>query len=559
MAQLLFTFLVATFLWFSGQMASAVADDVKPAPASVQNGKPAHKITEARYLDGLSCLESKDVGCASVALASLNPASPYAKLLRAQIVAASGTYDTPLRLLIPLQAETGLLPQASASLHATLALAYEAQDNFLYALEQRVQAEAFYDKPEEVADNQMHIWKMLSAQSRDALVEMRGESSDAVVQGWIDLALATNNNDRKDRSVEQWRAAYPDHPAGEALLAAISKTTPLKGNAPSTSGFQGKIALLLPLGSSSYEAAANSVRAGVMAAFKAEAGQGEIRAYDTGGPEGVFQAYQQAVTEGAQFVIGPLTRDEVTALSAQQLTVPVLALNQPEGNVKPREHLMLFGLPVEAEAREVAHLARDHGMQNALVIVADNPLGQRMAKAFVEEWRGLDGGITAQLTIPAVGKLAEFKAEAAAHPADMIFLASGVEQARLVRPYLDLATPTYGTSHIYDGMSKSVQNVDLVAIHFVDLPWLVDPENPILALYRSAAEQAPPNAELQRMFAMGVDAYRLIPLLAANPVPGKKVLEGATGGLDISEGGMLVRELPVAQFRREGVVLENTP
>lgn len=556
MAQLLVTFLVTALVWFSGQMASA--DDARPASPPAPAVKSTQKITEARYLDGLNCLESKDVGCANVALASLNPASPYAKLLRAQIIATSGAYDTPLRLLIPLQAETGLLPQASASLHATLALAYEAQDNFLYALEQRVQVEAFYDKPEQVADNQMRIWKMLSAQTRDVLVEMRGESSDTVVQGWIDLAIAVQDSDRKERSIAQWRAAYPDHPAGDALLASITRNGQVaKDDAPAVTGFQGKIALLLPLESPDYAAAARSVRAGVMAAFRAEAGKGDIPAYDTGGPEGVFQAYQRAVADGAQFVIGPLTRDEVTALSAQTLTVPVLALNQPEGNVKAREHLMLFGLPAEAEAREVAQLARDHGMQSALIVASNDPLGQRMAKAFAEEWRGLDGSITAQLTIPAVNQLADFKAEAAAHPADMIFLAAGADQARLARPYLDLATPTYGTSHIYDGMPRSVQNVDLVAVHFVDLPWLVDPENPVLALFRS--EEQAPSAELRRMFAMGVDAYRLIPLLAANPVSGKKLLEGATGSLSLGEGGTLMRELPVAQFRREGVVLESTP
>jgi outer membrane PBP1 activator LpoA protein len=159
-----------------------------------------------------------------------------------------------------------------------------------------------------------------------------------------------------------------------------------------------------------------------------------------------------------------------------------------------------------------------------------------------------------QLSIPASDNLANFKAEAAAHPSDMIFLASSAPQARLVRPYLDQAIPTYGTSHLYDGISRSVQNLDLVAIHFVDMPWLVDPDNPdFSALERSGS------AELQRLFALGLDAYRLLPLLAERPVAGKKLLDGATGGISMSEGGLLTRELPMAQFRREGIALENLP
>jgi len=556
MAQRLFTFLITACVLLSGGSASAETSSAKSAAAPVQLQKNVQKVTENRYLDGLNCLQSKDSGCASVVLASMNPASPYAKLLRAQIAAASSAYDTALRLLIPLQAENGLLPQAKASLHATLALAYEAQDNILYALEQRVQAEPYLERQEDVADNQAHIWKILSTQTHDSLVEMRGESADATVQGWIDLALGVAASERKANSISQWRAAYPDHPAGELLLASIAKLAPV-GATTSSQGFAGKIALLLPLESPAYAGAARSVQAGVAAAQKAEAGAGAIQAYDSAGPEGVYQAYQQAVADGAQFVIGPLTRDEVLALAAQPLTVPVLALNQPDGNVKQQDRLMLFGLPVEAEARQVAHIARSNGMQSALIVLADNPLGQRMAKAFVEEWRGLDGNITAQLAIPAADGLAEFKAEAAAHPADMIFLATGVDQARLARPYLDLATPTYATSHIYDGNAKNVQNVDLVAIHFVDLPWLVDPENPILSLYRGA--DLLPSAEMQRLFAMGLDAYRLVPLLTGGQSAGKKLLDGATGSISMGENGAVVRELPVAQFRREGVALESSP
>jgi outer membrane PBP1 activator LpoA protein len=554
MAQRLLTSLITALLAFSCLVATA-AEAVKSTLPT--NGGKSLKTAEVRYLDGLDCLKAKDVGCASVALASISPASPYAKLLQAQIAAQNGAYDTPLRLLIPLQAETGLIPQASASLHATLALAYEAQDNVLNAVEQHVAAEPFLEQMQEIEANQASIWKLLAAQSRDALIEMRGESGDSVVQGWIDLALAVQGNERKAASVAQWRNSYPDHPVSESLLNKIVAAQTGVKEIAIGSGFAGNIALLLPLESPDYAAAARAVQAGVMAAFKAEGGRGTVQAYDSGGPEGVVQAYQQAIVNGAQFVIGPLTRDEVVTLANQHLTVPVLALNQPDTNLKAQPNLLLFGLPVDAESRQIAHLARNSGMQTALVVTADNPLGQRMAKAFVEEWRNLGAKVTAQLTIPAQDALPTLKAEAVMHPADMIFLAAGADQARITRPYLDLATPTYATSHIYDGASKSVQNVDLVAVHFVDLPWLVDPENPALSLFRS--NELLPNAEMQRLYAMGLDACRLVPVIEAHPAPGKKILDGATGSISLTETGTLVRELPVAQFRNEGVALENMP
>lgn len=560
-----FLFLLSVLFTSLIQVAHSATEAKKsPQPPSAaiqavkkpQPEKKPQKTAEEHYLDGLACLKAGDAGCASAALAAINPAAPYAKLLSAQIAAANNDFDAPLRLLIPLQAEAGLLPQAYASLHSTLALAYESQENVLYALEQRVKAEPFLGGPAEVADNQTRIWKLLSMQAREALVEMRGESPDAIVQGWIDLALAVAYAERKGRNIEQWRMAYPDHPAGDKLLATIAET-PVEANIPNTASFQGKIALLLPLESAAYSSAARAVQAGFMAAHASDAGMPEVVSYATGETESTVQAYRHAVAEGAQFIVGPLTRDEVTALAAEDLTIPVLALNQAEGNLKPKDHLTLFGLSAEGEARQVARLARDHGMQNALLVVADTPLAQRMAKAFSEEWHALDGNVTAQLVIPDSDKLADFKTEAAARPADMIFLAADAAHGRLVRPYLDPAIPTYGTSHLYDGAPKSVQNLDLVAVHFVDMPWLIDPDNPDFSAYRPSEGLG--SAELQRLFALGLDAYRLVPLLAVRPAAGKKLLEGATGTISMTEEGVLMRELPNAQFRRDGVSLESAP
>ncbi len=559
MVQRIYAFLCVAAFALGASVPSAAAEAKKTVavPSAVQPEKKPQKTAEERYLDGLNCLGAADTGCAGAVLAGLSPASAYAKLLKAQIAAGSADYDTALRLLIPLQAETGLLPQAYASLHATLALAYESQDNGLYALEQRVKAEPYLANVAQVAENQARIWKLLAVQAKEALIEMRGESSNPIVQGWIDLALAVGYSERKERGIDQWRQAYPDHPIGNQLLASIAKTHAAAVPVTDAAPFNQKIALLLPLQSPAYASAAHMVQAGFMAAHKASADQAQITVYDSGGTEGVVQAYERAVAEGAQYVVGPLVRDEVNALVSQPLPTPVLALNQPEGGAVAKEHLQLFGLPVEAEATQVAETARAHGMQSALVIAADTPLGQRMAKAFVDAWRSQDGSIAAQLVIPAVTKLAELKAEAATHPADMIFLAADAGLARMARPYLDLAIPTYGISHIYDGSPKSVQNDDLVAVHFVDMPWIVDPGNPSLTVYRFAGNSG--DAEMQRLYALGLDAYRLLPLLASGAANDKVLLDGATGRVGMGADGKLTREMSIAQFRRDGVALEDAP
>lgn len=86
------------------------------------------------------------------------------------------------------------------------------------------------------------------------------------------------------------------------------------------------------------------------------------------------------------------------------------------------------------------------------------------------------------------------------------------------------------------------------------MPWLVDPDNPDF----SGTEHTG-SAESQRLYALGMDAYRLLPILAGHPEAGRKLLGGATGSISVGSDGVLTRDLPMAQFRSEGIALEKQP
>jgi outer membrane PBP1 activator LpoA protein len=538
--------------------AVAPANAKKPAPAATVPlpKKPAipAKPIEQRYLDGLVCLEIQDSACAQVELAFINPASSYAKLLQAAIAASGGDFETALRLLIPLKAENNLIPRAHASLHATLARAYVLQENPLPALEHYVKA-ATYLPAEQQDTNQAALWKVIAGLPREVLLEMRGEGSDDEIQGWIDLAIAAGYSERRAKNIEQWRTAYPNHPVSEKLLASITALQQQESAKPVSAGVSGKIALLLPLESPAFAAAAQAVQAGFMAAHALEATPPEVQVYATGSPAQAVEVYKMAVYEGAQWVVGPLPRDEVSALSGMLLQVPTLVLNQPEKDFKAQDNLLMLPLSAEAEARQVARQVRELGLQTAQVVMADAPLAKRVAQAFSDEWKRLDGTLNTPATIPEAGKLGTLKA--VSQSADMIFLAADAARARVVRPFMDTATPTYGISQLYDGSPKALGALDMLAVRFVDMPWMLEADNPDYASLRVAAAEFK-GADLQRLFALGVDAYRLLPRLQ-DKLAGKVLLEGLTGRISSGQNGLLQRELPLAQFRREGVVLENQP
>src|SRR5690606_16124296 len=121
-----------------------------------------------------------------------------------------------------------------------------------------------------------------------------------------------------------------------------------------------QIALLLPMQGKLAEAG-EAVRDGFFAAYFQALENGrqtpEVRQYDSS--TDAISAYQQAIAEGADLVIGPIDKEKVTELSLMpSLEVHVLSINPP--HTPPAQPLKGFyqcGLAVEDEARQVARQA----------------------------------------------------------------------------------------------------------------------------------------------------------------------------------------------------------
>jgi hypothetical protein len=339
-------------------------------------------------------------------------------------------------------------------------------------------------------------------------------------------------------------------PAGQAaatpVLAAPATATP----APPA----GDIALLLPLKSADFQAAAEALRLGFMTARERDGSKLSvtIRGTEASGDQ-IMLEYDAAVRAGAKVIVGPLTRSGVAAVAASnRISVPTLALNYPEAQAQTPDKLYSFGLSIELEARQVARQARLEGMKEMLAITAASPLARRTGHAFAEGFRALGGRITETLEVTPASDLALLKQMVAKTSADGLFLAADVEQARELRPFLSGALPTYATSLIYSGRNDPLANVDLNGIRFVEMPWLVQPDNVAVMGYPRFDSLAP---ELQRFYALGIDAFRLASELAANHT--HISLDGVTGKLTMS-GNQIEREAVVSQFR-DGAAISMEP
>lgn len=305
------------------------------------------------------------------------------------------------------------------------------------------------------------------------------------------------------------------------------------------------IALLLPTESAAFAPAAEAVHAGFLEASRRLPGALPVRLYAVNDdPQQVLTTYRAAVAAGARLVVGPLTRNGVTALAGAPdlITVPTLALNVPETGAASAAGLYVLSLQVESEARQAAQLALSEGRRKAFTVSAPTPLARRMREAFVEEFQRGGGYHIAEYgyTDDPAG-LERMRSAAATGVADMVFYALDAARLRTVRPYMATLTG-YGTSQLNPGSTGPAAGaVDIADVRFVDMPWMVQPDHPAVMIYQRPYAQT--SDDLARLYALGIDARRLAQdFVAGTPAI---ALDGVTGRLHLDAGGRFRRGLLV--------------
>ena len=333
-------------------------------------------------------------------------------------------------------------------------------------------------------------------------------------------------------------------------------------NAPNGEGFHPAhvIALLLPVGGQVRGVAA-PIRDGFFAALFADAHmpRPEVRVYDSGNNEAdAVAAYQRAVSEGADRVVGPLRREAVSAVFAQaSLPVPVLALNQPEHGEAAPAGSAAFGLIPDAEGAQVAQRMIERGITRVVVIVATTDWAERAATAFRTQFESQHGTIVglarlrendvnfSKIIQQAIGGMP-------AAPDTGVFISMLPQQARLLVPQLKVvnqAERVFATSHVFSGVLNAGMDHDLDGVEFCDAPWLFDA---VLGLPRHsdiAASLDTARGAGARLFAFGLDAYALVPYLAWLGQHHDSYVPGATGQLTIDINGRVQRSLAWARFQ----------
>ncbi|QFH69802.1 penicillin-binding protein activator [Enterobacter sp. E76] len=511
------------------------------------------------------------------------------------------------------------------------------------------------------ADKQKNIdatWQALSAMTPDQANALVINADENVLRGWLDLQRMWFDN-RSDPAmlkagIQDWQTRYPQNPGAKLLPTQLVNVQNFK---PASAD---KIALLLPLNGQAavfgraiqqgFEAAKNSGVSPVNApqtpvaaqpaaetaqqpigtdgvaspsaanvndltqdaaapaavpqpaetqtATNAPANPGaEIKIYDTSS-QPLNQVLNQVQQDGASIVVGPLLKPNVEELVRSNTPLNVLAMNEPE-NVQNRANICYFALSPEDEARDAADHIWQQGQRNPLLLVPRSALGDRVTRAFAEQWQHLGGAAVLQqkfgsvselkmginsgsgitltgspvasslpsqqattiggLTIPAPPTDAQITAGTSGN-VDAVYIVASQDEIALIKPMIAMRTGSHNGATLY-ASSRSAQGntgpdfrLEMEGLQFSEIPMLAG-DNP--GLQQQALAAVNNDYSLARLYAMGVDAWSLANHFSQMRQVQGFQLNGNTGTLTADGDCVINRKLTWLKYQQGQVVRAN--
>ncbi|MCP3909254.1 MAG: ABC transporter substrate-binding protein [Oceanicoccus sp.] len=435
--------------------------------------------------------------------------------------------------------------------------------------------------------NREAIWNSLMYVSTADLLHYQKTSFGGEYQGWLELAVIAKDNqgdlEQQLAQLQSWQQQWQDHPANQELPGGLQLIKELAANRPQ------QVALLLPL-TGKLAPFGKAVRDGFIAALYETRNRGgkvpNLKIYNTENHSDFMALYQQAITEGAEMIIGPLEKHRLSLLfDAGDLPVPTLGLNRITDYGDAPEQLFQFGLVPQDEASQVADIAFLENHRQALIIAPKGDWGDKVSQAFSERWEAL-GGKTIKRSLYTgqadysnslkdslllqesedrskrirrlIGEPIEFLPRRR-QDIDMVFMLARPQQARSLKPLLEYHyagdLPIYGTSRLYAGYEDTRKDRDINGIRFTDMPWVLRKPS---AMQQTINTEIKQSKQYQRMYALGIDSFQLHPRLRQLQETANSRVYGHTGRLKLNERNEIERQMLFARFKRNKATIIPT-
>ena len=480
--------------------------------------------------------------------------------------------------LLRLQSIAPAAQQYDSALQVELALTradvFSALDRHLDSAHERTLIHPWLSDETMRRDNVNALFAALAAVDMPELERAATAATREDWRGWLELATLVRDIRRGPRTqlteLARWERRY-------AQIAPLRSAADMLPVIRERIRQPARIALLLPL---SGDAAAGglSVLHGYLAEHLQQSSAGEtlppVAVVDTAATNGGFAAaYAGAIADGADFVIGPLLKEDLAAFGpALPVSVPTLALNFSDAPPPLDGHLYSFGLDAIDEVDQLARSAHERDFRRVVLLSDDSQLSQRQLERFRERWHAIaaedvaDALTLTDLNLNAFRRdfermlLIEGSRQRTAaltrllgrelisearrrQDLDLLVMFANPVAARSLRPLVSFLyagdLPLWATSQSNAAQTDRRDDRDLETVHLLDAPWFSTAERPL----RDALGDGAPPGGMQRLAALGVDACRLQSRTGLLEWMNALGLSGATGELLLDGNRRLHRRL----------------
>lgn len=461
--------------------------------------------------------------------------------------------------------EVGLLDlYYQCEYHELLALAYQMQDQISQAALQRMKLDVLLTDAKSVLSNRQKMWGLMQCMpSAELNTQLMESQSGSVWQGWLQLAKIMRSQSFTD-AWPQWEERYPNHPA----LSIIKRPSRWSFMRPKDVKHVRKIGLLLPL-SGVLSGPGQAVKQGFMDAYQKSGKSVEIAVYDSA--QGAVTQYHRALDDGADIVVGPLTKAEASAVATTFTSVPTLLLNDFSHSLSSSKYA--FGYSPKDEASQLADTMHEKSYQRIMMIVPNNSWGHDVSAAFEKSAYHHDMQIVSTVTYAPGQNISQLLRQGLNYQEhktmtangrktieasrrqdiDAIFLLAYPSMARQIVPMLKYYyagdVPVYATSAAYGAYYNPSLDRDLDGLYFLDIPWVFNHQ----IGHRNWPE---PWNTYSRLYALGYDSFEMTQQWQALQSMPQSGLSKQTGVLYMMPNGHIRRELVLGQFH-QGVARET--
>jgi uncharacterized protein len=431
----------------------------------------------------------------------------------------------------------------------------------------------------EQRQNEDFIWDAINRISESNIIKSLSRQQPEDLRGWLELNLIARRSNMIPAKIEpwlqKWAELYPEHQAGQFFVEKLRSDSRQIFIKPT------RIALMLPFNDKLHNVS-EAIQNGFLHAYYSDPEKPELEIINvSSNPQDFYLQYNQAIQNGADFIVGPLDKKLVNELLLNKaLTTPTLTLNYADDDTYGVNNLFQFGLRPEDEAEQIADYALINAHYHAITLTPDTPLGKRLESAFTKRFEALGGQVVDSASYPAanndysstIKNLLNIKDSESRHAildrvlnqnsefiprrrqdVDMIFITGNPRQARLIKPQLKFHhakdLQVYATSSISSSTSSPDADRDLDEIQFVDTPWALQSEkNPD---FSDIGQLWPAQSQRYAKFiALGIDAYKMIPALRRLMVKQIPALQLNTGNITLDNKGRIHRELLLATYKK---------